>query len=66
MAEAKKYYLTNRKEDKMLIIKLQGSDKVIQTFKTKAEAEARLKVLAKNQNASVAIQKKDGKFQKKH
>ena len=66
MAEAKKYYLSNRKEDKMWIIKLQGSDKVIQTFKTKAEAEAILKVLAKNQNASVSIKTKDGKFQKKH
>lgn len=46
-------------------VKLEGSAKATKVFKTKAEAEAYAKELAKKQGADVVRQKKDGKFQKK-
>jgi hypothetical protein len=62
---SKTYLLSYRKEDrKWQIIQFKGK-KAIKLFDTKAEAEAYLKVLAKNQDANVSVKKKDGKFQKK-
>lgn len=46
-------------------VKLEGSTKATKVFRTKAEAEAYAKDLAKKQGADVVRQKKDGKFQKK-
>ena len=46
-------------------VKLEGSSKATKVFKTKLEAEAYAKQLAKNQDTHVIRQKKDGTFQKK-
>lgn len=46
-------------------VKLEGSNKATKVFKTKLEAEAYAKQLAKNQSTKVVRQKKDGTFQKK-
>ena len=46
-------------------VKLEGSSKATKVFKTKLEAEAYAKQLAKNQSTHVVRQKKDGTFQKK-
>ncbi len=46
-------------------VKLEGSSKATKKFKTKAEADAYAKELAKKQETSVVRRKKDGSFQKK-
>lgn len=46
-------------------VKLEGSTKATKVFRTKVEAEAYAKELAKKQGTDVVRQKKDGKFQKK-
>ena len=66
---AKKQYVLPHKnakgEQDGWSVKLEGSAKATKVFKTKAEAEAYAKELAKKQGADVVRQKKDGKFQKK-
>ena len=46
-------------------VKGEGNSKATVRCKTKEEAEAKAKEIAKNQNASVIAHKKDGKVQKK-
>ena len=45
-------------------VKRQGSDKVIKYFKTKVEATEYIVTVSGNQNTSVVIHLKNGKFQK--
>ena len=45
-------------------VKLEGSSKATKVFRTKVEAEAYAKELAKKQGVGMVKQKKDGKFQK--
>lgn len=45
-------------------VKRQGSDKIIKYFKTKLEATEYLVKVSGNQNTSVSIKLKNGKFQK--
>lgn len=47
-------------------VKRTNSQKALKRFKTKAEAEAYAKEVAKNQGTNVVKQKMDGKIQKKH
>ncbi len=66
---AKKQYVLPHKDKNGVqdgwSVKLEGSSKATKVFKTKVEAEAYAKELAKKQGADVVRQKKDGKFQKK-
>lgn len=60
----KKQYVTWREEDRVWVVKKEGSDKATKLFRTKAEAEEFANQLAENQGSRVVRQKKDGKFQK--
>ena len=51
-------------EGKGWAVKRQSSDKVIKYFKTKVEATEYLVKVSDNQNTSVVIRLKNGKFQK--
>jgi len=61
MADGKIYNLSKRKEDGKWIVKLQGSDKVIKTFKTKVEAQEYVNGLAERQNGSIKFRASKGK-----
>ena len=52
-------------ENKEWMIKKDGATRVIRRVKTKAEAMEIANRLAENQDLSLTVQKKDGKFQKK-
>ena len=58
--DKKVYHLTKRKEDGMWAITFVGGTKAVKLFKTKAEAEAALKVLTENQGASALIRNSKG------
>lgn len=65
MAEEKKkinaYHVSKSSEDGLWRIKIAGSDKTIQTFKTKAEAEARVKTLEANTGRTALVHASKGK-----
>ena len=46
------------------VVKKRGGQRATQRFRTKEEALKRAKELAENQDASLSVRKKDGKFQK--
>ncbi|MBO7378005.1 MAG: DUF2188 domain-containing protein [Clostridia bacterium] len=52
-------------ENKEWMVKKDGAARVIRRVKTKAEALELAKKFAENQDLSLSVQKKDGKFQKK-
>ena len=56
----KVYHLTKRKEDGMWAITFVGGQKAVKLFKTKKEAEAALKVLTENQDATALIRNSKG------
>ncbi len=56
----KVYHVKKRPEDGKWEILYRGGEKAIKLFDTKAEAEAYVKVLAENQNASVVFHKSKG------
>lgn len=60
-----KYRVMYNAEDKCWDIKRDGAKRVIRKVKTKVEALRIVDELAKNQNTSVVVHKKDGKFQKR-
>ena len=63
---AKKYFVSQRKEDKMWQVKLVKGEKAIKLFKTQKGAIAYVETLADKQDASFQIHKKDGKIRKQN
>lgn len=62
MADNRKvYHVAKREEDGKWYVRLQGSDKVIKLFSTKAEAEEYCEVLGKNQSGTILIHASKGK-----
>ena len=61
-----KYRVTYDKDKQDWVVKKDGAQKANKRFATKEEATEYAKDLAKRNNASVVLHKKDGKFQKKH
>ena len=71
MAEVEKtekkaiYRVVYDKDNKEWLIKKDGATRIIRRVKTKAEALELATQFAENQDLSLSVQKKDGKFQKK-
>lgn len=61
MAERKVYHVTKRDSDGKWAIRIQGSDKVIKLFDTKAEAEEYCKTLGANQQGTILFHASKGK-----
>lgn len=62
MADTRKvYHVAKRESDGKWYVRIQGSDKVIKLFDTKAEAEAYCEVLGKNQSGTILIHASKGK-----
>ena len=61
---AKMYHVSSRKKDKKWQVKGANDDKAIKLFDTQAEAIEYAKKLAKAQEASISIHKRDGKMRK--
>ena len=61
-----KYRVTYDKEKKDWVVKKDGAQRATKRFPTKEEATEFAKEIAKKNDTSLAIHKKDGKFQKKH
>ena len=59
-----RYHIGYDDENKRWIIKKSGAKRIIETFKTKEEAMERAKVLAKNSEAKLSVQRKNGQFGK--
>lgn len=59
------YRVIYDKENKEWMVKKDGAQRVIRRVKTKAEALELANQFATNQDLSISVQKKDGKFQKK-
>jgi uncharacterized membrane protein len=59
------YRVIYDKENKEWMVKKDGAQRVIRRVKTKAEALELANQFATNQELSLSVQKKDGKFQKK-
>lgn len=59
------YRVSYDKETKEWLIKKDGAQRVIRRCRTKAEALELANQFAENQDLSISVQKKDGKFQKK-
>jgi hypothetical protein len=57
----KAYHVVKRESDKKRCVKLAKGEKVIKTFDTKVEAEDYVKVMAKNQGATVRMHASKGK-----
>ncbi len=60
-----KYMVTFDKEEREWIVKKTGAERASRRCKTKAEAMEVVKTLSENQDLSISVKKKDGKFQKK-
>ena len=60
-----KYMVTFDKEEREWVIKKTGAERASRRCKTKAEAMEIVKTLSENQDLSISVKKKDGKFQKK-
>ncbi len=56
----KVYHVSKRPKDNKWQIRIRGGKKAIKLFDTKVQAEAYVKVLAENQNASVIFHKSKG------
>ena len=59
------YMVTFDKEEREWVIKKTGADRASRRCKTKQEALEIVEKLSENQDLSVSVKKKDGKFQKK-
>ena len=59
-----RYYVTYDKENKSWIIKKNNNVRITRRVKTKKEAMEIVKTLCKNQELTLSVQKKNGKFQK--
>ena len=59
------YRVIYDKENREWMVKKDGAQRVIRRVKTKAEALELASQFATNQDLSISVQKKDGKFQKK-
>ncbi len=57
---AKVYHVSKRASDNKWQVFIQGSDKVIKLFDTKAQAEAYCEQMAKNQGATLLVHKSKG------
>lgn len=60
---ARNYHIAKRPDGKWQV-KFAGGEKAIKLFSTQAEAIEYAKKLAKNQEGSISIHKKDGKLRK--
>ena len=58
------YHVTYRREDKKWLVKRAGSETILRTLETQAEAIAWATIRAINQDVSIVIHKRDGKIRK--